>query len=620
MRTSDSFDPDDFRRHMLSRRLPRRSALRYGLALGGAAAVGTLAGCTGGSATSTGDSTGGKGAPANAPQQSAVLPTPRNQTVIIGQGAFVSYGNYNPFVPNVDYANGAGEVLKEYFFYLNVAKSADNLVPWQATGWEYNADYTRITFHLDPKVRWNDGKPFTANDVKFTIELFQKHPELLISGLVTNVTEAYQQAESVTVPDDHTVVIDLKTANTRYHYNYICADIGAFLIVPEHVWSGKNPTTFANDPPIFTGPYTLKEANRTLQYYLWEKNPHYWNKARLDPKPKYVGYITKPGEADAAAQDFKNGKYDQGGTYLETKALIKNGFTAGLITAMPDPCSRAILINCDPSKGILADNRMRWVVSLLLDRHYIATSVWQPKTTANLYPWTGYQSMKKWDIPSVAAKYPLSYDPTRAATLLDQMGATKGADGKRRYRGKELDFTIINPGPNTAPEYEVGQLLVKEFNKLGIDANVRVLSQPGVYQAAVDKGDYDLRSEWGCCSELDPYQTYQKYNSAYYTPIGKTATTGDDVRLKDGTLDSLIERLKGVSPNGSAAKAIYRDALDEWYRAMPVVPYLNTLYTHQANTLYWTGWPTNDDLYQPPNNWWGTFLFVIGNLKPSGKS
>lgn len=615
MRTSDSFDPEDFVRHTMS----RRSALRYGMALGATAVAGTLAGCTAGPSSTGSGTTGGTGAPANAPQQSAELPTPRSETVIIGQGAFVSYGNYNPFVPNIDFANGAGEVLKEYFFYLNVTKPENNLVPWQSTGWEYNADHTRITFHLDPKVRWNDGHPFTAQDVKYTIELFQQNPALLISGLVTNVTEAYQQATSVQAVDDHTVVIDLKAANTRYHYNYICSDIGAFLVVPQHVWSGKDPTKFTNNPPVFTGPYQLKEANRTLQYYLWEKNPHYWNAARLDPKPRYVGYITKPNESDAAAQDFKNGKYDQGATYQETKALIKNGFSDATITTMDDPCSRAILINCDPSKGILADPRMRWVVSMLLDRKYIATAVWDPATTSNDYPWTAYASMRKWDVASIAAKYPLSYDPSRAASLLDEMGATKGADGKRRYRGTKLNLDIINPGPVNAAEYEVGALLAKELGKVGIDAAVRALSQPGVYQAAVDKGDYDLRSEWGCCSVLDPYQTYQDYRGSNYKPIGQSTTVGDDVRLKDAKLDALIARLGSMSPTSAEAAPLYRQALDEWYAQMPVIPYLNTLYPHMSSTTWWTGWPTNEHLYQPPNNWWGTFLFVIGNLEPSGK-
>jgi peptide/nickel transport system substrate-binding protein len=287
---------------------------------------------------------------------------------------------------------------------------------------------------------------------------------------------------------------------------------------------------------------------------------------------------------------------------------------------MVDPCARAILINCDPSKGILADHRMRWVVSLLLDREHIAKSIWEPATTAATYPWTSYDSMKKWELPEVAAKYPLEYDPKRAAELLDEMGARKGSDGKRRYKGKKLDFTIINPGPNTAPEYQVGQLLVKELEKLGIDANLHMIPTSSVYTAAVAKGDYDMRAEWGVCSVLDPYQTYRKYDGSTYEPIGKRVIGGgNDVRLKSEKLGKLVGSMTEVEPGGAEAERLYEQALEEWYTQMPVVPYIDTIYTHHANTTYWTGWPTNDDLYQPPNNWWGNFMFVIGEIAPTGK-
>ncbi len=38
------------------------------------------------------------------------------------------------------------------------------------------------------------------------------------------------------------------------------------------------------------------------------------------------------------------------------------------------------------------------------------------------------------------------------------------------------------------------------------------------------------------------------------------------------------------------------------------------------NTRYWTGWPTEDNPYTIPANWWGQFLFVIGTIKPAGAS
>ena len=66
----------------------------------------------------------------------------------------------------------------------------------------------------------------------------------------------------VRAEDSHTVFIKLKEAHTRAHYSFL---IGLWVppIVPEHVWSKEDPTTFKNWPdPVWTGPYKLVEYKR----------------------------------------------------------------------------------------------------------------------------------------------------------------------------------------------------------------------------------------------------------------------------------------------------------------------------------------------------------------------
>ena len=61
------------------------------------------------------------------------------------------------------------------------------LMPGLARSWEHSPDHRTWTFHLRSDVRWHDGVPFTAHDVKFTFDLWQ-HPEVLsISGLGASV-------------------------------------------------------------------------------------------------------------------------------------------------------------------------------------------------------------------------------------------------------------------------------------------------------------------------------------------------------------------------------------------------------------------------------------------------
>ena len=46
---------------------------------------------------------------------------------------------------------------------------------------------------------------------------------------------------------------------------------------------------------------------------------------------------------------------------------------------------------------------------------------------------------------------------------------------------------------------------------------------------------------------------------------------------------------------------------------------IQTGYPQYYNTTFWKGWPTDEDLYQVPLNWWGQFMFVLGRLEPTGQ-
>ncbi len=50
-----------------------------------------------------------------------------------------------------------------------------------------------------------------------------------------------------------------------------------------------------------------------------------------------------------------------------------------------------------------------------------------------------------------------------------------------------------------------------------------------------------------------------------------------------------------------------------------MIPVIQTGYPSYYNTTFWKGWPTDDNLYQVPLNWWGQFMFVLGKLEPTGQ-
>ena len=534
--------------------------------------------------------------------------------MVLDQAEFTVFNSFNPFIPNGEqYNGGLAQLCREYPWYFNMATG--ETTPWLATKWEYANDYKTFTVHLNPDVHWSDGKPFTSKDVIFSINLLRKHKSLIGSGPITD------EIKTITASDDHTIVVDLNQTDPRYHYNWICGIVQTnWKIVPEHVWAGKDPTTFKNSPPVYTGPYKFSETKPSLKMYVWEKDPNYWNSDNLDPEPQYVVYRSFP-TADAEIEQFKNGACDNTGapnTYSLVKAAISGGYDNAVITGMLDPCPRAIWINCDPSRKPLNDPRMRQAISALIDRKKMASSVWEPASDPGTYPWADTKGNKKWENESIASKYTLAYDPDKAKSLLDDMGIKTNAKGQRIYNGKPLSFEIITPTPNPGPEYLMGQLLADDLKKVGIGASIRRLSS-APYNTRTTKGNYDLRSEWLCGEVFDPWEVYNQFNDKYWVPVGENAEIDhDQTRLKDKALSKYADQLETMSPDSEQAKPLFDKALDRYFADLPVIPSIQTLYTHQFNTTFWSGWPTDDNLYQGPANWWGQFMFVVGRLKSTG--
>ena len=68
--------------------------------------------------------------------------------------------------------------IYEALFYTNL--NTGELIPWQAESYTYNDDFTEVTLKLRDGVTWCDGTKFTADDVKFTLEMLRDNPTLIL--------------------------------------------------------------------------------------------------------------------------------------------------------------------------------------------------------------------------------------------------------------------------------------------------------------------------------------------------------------------------------------------------------------------------------------------------------
>src|SRR5436190_23487205 len=120
-----------------------------------------------------------------------------------------------PSVSILDGPNPIGQrVMAEVFNNLVMfdqhvkQNSLDSIVPDLATGWSWNEDGTAVTFPLRQGVKWHDGKPFTANDVKCTWDLLLEKASDRLRG--NPLKYWYGNLEQVVTNGDHEVTFQLK--------------------------------------------------------------------------------------------------------------------------------------------------------------------------------------------------------------------------------------------------------------------------------------------------------------------------------------------------------------------------------------------------------------------------
>jgi peptide/nickel transport system substrate-binding protein len=141
----------------------------------------------------------------------------------------------------------------------------DTIQPDLATGFSWNEDGTALTLPLRQGVKWHDGKPFTAADVKCTWDLLM---ETGSDKLRFNPRKSfYKNVDRITTNGDHEVTFHLKRPQPAFP---MLLATGFSAIYPCHV-----PAAQMRQHPIGTGPFKFVEFKQNESIKV-TKNPDYW--------------------------------------------------------------------------------------------------------------------------------------------------------------------------------------------------------------------------------------------------------------------------------------------------------------------------------------------------------
>lgn len=550
------------------------------------------------------------------PIAQAQYPVPREQAVVIETDTnYTVFDKANPFVPRgTQWGSGWHQMANEWDWYINYASG--ETIYWRTTGWEYSSDHRELTWHIRKGVTWNDGTPYTAEDLVFTINLLLSDPAL--SG-AQNVGEV----ESVKLLDQYTALIRFKGPEYRFHHRLRMW--GGIQIVAKHAWEGKDTRDVTNWPPVETGAYKFYKVYPDLKMFVWERRDNYWAKDvfGLFPGPRYVIFRMAP-PPDMAFADFVKGDVDAPLPHIFTWEMIKSA-QRRTEYVVPAPFMDAV------STGLLAFNiakyptslpEFRWALQYLLNREKAAKFYQMAeKSYPTMWPWPDWKALDKWEFPEISEKYgeKLRFDPAMAAQILDELGFKKGADGMRKTpQGEPLRLTALTrPAPDVG--YPQAKDFVDELKKIGIDAAIKAVD-PAMFGELVNIGKYDITFDVldiAVSFPNDIYQFFETFHSKHYKPIGEYQTSGDRgrSRLRSAELDAITDQMAVIDPDSAEYMALAKKGLDIWYDLLPSVPMVEKMFVQTFSNRYWTHWPTEQNMYHVPYQWWPEFIFIMFELK-----
>jgi peptide/nickel transport system substrate-binding protein len=188
--------------------------------------------------------------------------------------------------------------------------SLKDVVPDLAESWSWSEDGKDLTFKLRQGVKWHDGAPFTAADVKCTFDLLQGKGDAKLRANPRK--EWWQNVDSVGANGDFEAVIHLKRPQPAL---LTLLASGYSPIYPCHV-----PPAQMRTHPIGTGPFKFVDY-KPNEYIKVAKNPDYWKPGR--PYLDGIEYDIVPNRSTALL-GFAAGQYDVTWPYSVTPPLVRD--------------------------------------------------------------------------------------------------------------------------------------------------------------------------------------------------------------------------------------------------------------------------------------------------------
>lgn len=465
-------------------------------------------------------------------------------------------GVFQPALSNDNYDFSVYALVFDGMLKMN---PKGELEPCLAKSYVVSQDSKTVTFKLRDNIKWHDGEPFTAEDVKYTFE-FMGDPDYSgpygslikpIKGAEAFKNKQTQHIEGIKVVDPNTISITTENINANALLNYGFS----IRIIPKHIWEKIGAKAASEDvealrSPVGTGPFKMSKFIPD-QYVELVANDNYWNKRpNID---KIILQVTNPETAQA---QMLNGEID----FMAISQMNPDDlelYKSKNIQIQEIFGNSYQYVGMNNDLEIFKDKKVRQAFAYAINREGILKDI--------LY---GYGEVANnpyrsdfWAFPSGLNEY--KYDVNKAIGMLKEAGWEYKESKHQMYRnGNPVKFTLKYPSGNKARE-QAAVIIQQDLKKIGIQTDLQIME----FSTALDmikKGDYEL-CLMGMGGSIGDPDIRRFYGSDYIAPKGLNLS-----RMNNSKLDELLE--KGLNyMKIEERKPIYNEVAMLLNDEMPIV-------------------------------------------------
>ena len=422
------------------------------------------------------------------------------------------------------------------------------MVPVLAESYDVSADGKTVTFKLRKGVTWHDGKPFTSEDVQFTImDVLKKvHPR---------GPNNFKAVTSIDTPDAHTAVFNL---DNPAPYMFRALSAYESPIVPKHLLEGKDVKTaeLANNP-VGTGPFKFMEWKKG-QYIRLDKNENYWQEG-LPHLDRIVGRFVPDASTRAAAMEKGEVLYAAYNAVSNIDAVrLEKRDDISVTTDGYSMINPMALIEFNTKEGPFVDAAVRRAISNAIDRQFMIDTIFfgygKPATSALS------SNFSATNLHAVMPNYPANGDIDAANKILDDAGYKRDGNGVRM----KAVFDLIPYGEDWR---RGGEYLKQVLGDIGIEVELRYEDVPTWLKRIYHNYDFQMNLNY-FYQLADPVLGVHRHYGT--NMIRKGTHFVNSSRYSNPKLDDLLAA--GMTePDANKRSAIYNEIQTILADDMPVV-------------------------------------------------